>query len=103
MVFTAGWCILGSQAVMNAFSATFYPTAVRSTGIGWGLGISRVGAVLGPLIAGIMLQRHWPVSEVFFAAAVPAIVSAVAAFALNRVIRTKATTATGLRVVMNTQ
>ena len=103
VVFTAGWCILGSQAVMNAFSATFYPTAVRSTGIGWGLGISRVGAVLGPLIAGIMLQRHWPVSEVFFAAAVPAIVSAVAAFALNRVIRTKATTASEAAVVMNTQ
>ena len=52
IVFVAGWAIIGGQPGINALSATFYPTYLRSTGVGWGLGIGRTGAIVGPLPRG---------------------------------------------------
>src|SRR5581483_11016754 len=36
-IFVAGFCIVGGQIAANALAAGFYPTAVRSTGVGWAL------------------------------------------------------------------
>ena len=93
-IFTAGIGIPGSQAGLNAFSATYYPTDLRATGVGAGLGIGRVGAIVGPLIAGIMLSRHWTNSQLFIAAAVPALISAVLMFSLRGAITPSATAVT---------
>src|SRR4030081_346970 len=46
-IFAAGFCIVGGQIAANALAATFYPTAVRATGVGWALGIGRVGSIGG--------------------------------------------------------
>ena len=51
-VFTSGMGVIGGQTVSNALTADFYPTAIRSTGIGWALGIGRVGSILGPILGG---------------------------------------------------
>ncbi len=93
-IFTAGIGIPGSQAGLNAFSATYYPTELRATGVGAGLGIGRVGAIVGPLIAGIMLSRHWTNSQLFIAAAIPALISAVLMFSLRGAITPSATAVT---------
>ncbi len=34
-VFLAGWCVPGGQPGVNVFAGMFYPTYLRSTGIGW--------------------------------------------------------------------
>src|SRR6476660_4549891 len=47
-IFAAGFCIVGGQIAANALAAGFYPTAVRATGVGWALGIGRVGSIVGP-------------------------------------------------------
>ena len=47
-----GITIQGGQAGLNALSASYYPTAVRSTGVGWALGVGRVGSIVGPMLAG---------------------------------------------------
>ena len=47
-IFGAGMCIIGGQSFINVLSATIYPTAARSTGVGWALGVGRVGAIIGP-------------------------------------------------------
>jgi len=78
IVFVAGWCVVGSQPGINAFEADYYPTCLRSTGIGWGLGIGRAGAIVGPVLAGIAMGRHWSTRDIFLAAAVPALISALA-------------------------
>jgi AAHS family 4-hydroxybenzoate transporter-like MFS transporter len=83
-IFCAGFCIVGGQIASNALTATYYPTAMRSTGVGWALGIGRVGSIVGPLIGGIMLSRHVGTETLFMAAAVPALIAGVAAFALSR-------------------
>jgi AAHS family 4-hydroxybenzoate transporter-like MFS transporter len=84
-IFCAGFCVVGGQGGSNALSATLYPTAIRSTGVGWALGIGRVGSIVGPLVGGIMLARQMSNESVFVAAALPALCACLAAFALSRV------------------
>jgi AAHS family 4-hydroxybenzoate transporter-like MFS transporter len=86
IVFVTGWCVIGGQPGMNAFAATFYPTYLRSTGIGWALGVGRIGAIVGPYIGGLMIGAQWTSQQLFWAAAVPAVISAVTFFALTRVV-----------------
>jgi AAHS family 4-hydroxybenzoate transporter-like MFS transporter len=84
-IFCAGFCIVGGQTASNALAATFYPTTIRSTGVGWALGIGRVGSIVGPLVGGIMLSRRMSNESVFVAAAVPALCACLASFALSRI------------------
>jgi AAHS family 4-hydroxybenzoate transporter-like MFS transporter len=90
LVFIAGWCVVGGQPGINALAGTFYPTSLRSTGVGWGLGIGRAGAIVGPVVGGEFMRRHWPTRDLFLAAAVPALVSTVAMLALRGVMARRA-------------
>ena len=83
LVFIAGWCVVGGQPGINALAGTFYPTALRSTGVGWGLGIGRAGAIVGPVVGGEFMRRQWSTRDIFFAAAGPAFISTVALLALR--------------------
>jgi MFS transporter, AAHS family, 4-hydroxybenzoate transporter len=79
--FGAGFCVVGGQTGANAYVGSLYPTAVRATGIGWALGIGRFGSVVGPLLVSGLLALAWPISNVFYAAAIPAIVAGLALLA----------------------
>jgi AAHS family 4-hydroxybenzoate transporter-like MFS transporter len=83
-IFVAGFCVIGGQIAANALTAAFYPTAVRATGVGWALGIGRVGSIIGPLVGGILLSMKWNAADVFMTAAGAALCAALAAFALSR-------------------
>lgn len=89
IVFVAGWCVVGSQPGLNALSGAYYPTYIRSTGIGAGLGVGRIGAIVGPAIGGMFMAAHWSTRDMFLAAAIPASISAVAMFSLRFVVGTK--------------
>ena len=84
-IFAAGFCIVGGQIASNALAATFYPTAIRSTGLGWALGIGRVGSIVGPLVGGMLLARNTGAQSLFTIAAIPALIAAVASVLLARV------------------
>jgi AAHS family 4-hydroxybenzoate transporter-like MFS transporter len=83
-IFAAGFCIVGGQIAANALAAGFYPTALRATGVGWALGIGRVGSIAGPLIGGALLAAKWSAASVFATAAIAALCAALAAFFLSR-------------------
>jgi MFS transporter, AAHS family, 4-hydroxybenzoate transporter len=83
-IFAAGFCIVGGQIAANALAATFYPTSVRATGVGWALGIGRVGSIIGPLVGGALMTAKWSTSGIFLAAATAALCAALAAFSLSR-------------------
>jgi AAHS family 4-hydroxybenzoate transporter-like MFS transporter len=89
-IFCAGFCIVGGQIASNALAATYYPTAVRSTGIGWALGIGRIGSIVGPLVGGTLLALHWGTQSLFLAAAAPALCGAIASLLLSAVVVRKA-------------
>jgi AAHS family 4-hydroxybenzoate transporter-like MFS transporter len=81
--FCAGFFTFGAQNSANAIAATRYPTAMRSSGIGWALGIGRTGQIVGPLIGGLLLSLHWETSRILYVIALPAVVAATAAFLLS--------------------
>jgi MFS transporter, AAHS family, 4-hydroxybenzoate transporter len=83
-IFAAGFCIVGGQIAANALAAGFYPTSVRATGVGWALGIGRVGSIVGPLVGGVLLSLKWSAGELFMTAALAALCAAMAAFSLGR-------------------
>jgi AAHS family 4-hydroxybenzoate transporter-like MFS transporter len=83
-IFAAGFCTVGGQIAANALAAGFYPTSVRSTGVGWALGIGRVGSIIGPLVGGALMTAKWSTGSVFMAAATAAFCAALAAFTLSR-------------------
>src|SRR6201985_1067868 len=79
-IFAAGFCVVGGQIAANALTAGYYPTSVRATGVGWALGIGRIGSIVGPLVGGVLLSLKWTAGEVFIAAALAALCAALAAF-----------------------
>ena len=79
-VFAAGLCVVGGQTSANALTAEFYPTAMRSTGIGWALGIGRIGSIIGPTLGGELLSRGGGTRQIFWLAAIPVLIATVAAF-----------------------
>ena len=91
VVFIAGVCVTGGQAAINALAATYYPTELRSTGIGAGLGVGRLGAIIGPTLASMLLGHGWSARDLFLAAALPPLVSAAAMFAWKFAAGTKVT------------
>lgn len=83
-IFAAGFCIIGGQIAANALAAAFYPTSVRATGVGWALGIGRIGSIVGPLVGGMLMTMKWSTASLFMAAAAAALCAALAAFWLSR-------------------
>jgi AAHS family 4-hydroxybenzoate transporter-like MFS transporter len=81
--FFAGFFTFGAQNTANAIAATRYPTAMRSSGIGWALGIGRIGQIVGPLIGGFLLSLQWGTTQILYVIAVPSVVAATAAFFLS--------------------
>ena len=75
----AGLGIIGGQNASHALTADFYPTRIRSTGVGWALGIGRIGSIVGPILGGQLLVRGTAIRQVFWAAAVPALIATAAA------------------------
>ncbi|MFC5474579.1 MFS transporter [Paraherbaspirillum soli] len=76
-ILVAGFCIVGGQPAVNAMAGTYYPTTLRSTGIGWSLGVGRIGSIVGPVLGGELIRLNWPNSTIFIVLAVPALVSAL--------------------------
>jgi MFS transporter, AAHS family, 4-hydroxybenzoate transporter len=89
MVFISGFGVTGGQAGVNALTGTYYPTDLRSTGLGAGLGVGRVGSIVGPELAGDLLGRHWSNQQLFFAAAVPALTASGVMIAMRWVLQPK--------------
>ena len=82
-VSSSGLTLMGCQIGLNAVSGIIYPTAVRSTGVGWALGIGRVGSVVGPAIGGILLAFQIPNSLLFVCAAVPVFLCSICLLGLG--------------------
>jgi len=70
----------------NALAAGFYPTSIRAPASAWGgLGIGRVGSIIGPLVGGALLTAKWSTASGFHGGQ-PALLLArrLAAFSLSR-------------------
>lgn len=75
--FFGGFCVSGGQKSLIALSAIFYPAPIRSTGVGWALGIGRLGSISGPLLIGLLLGWGFQPASIFYAAAIPMLISGI--------------------------
>jgi len=69
--------IIGSQLGLNGYVASLYPAGVRTTGIGWALGIGRLGGIAGPVVGGALLGFGLPPDKVMLFACGPGLVTAL--------------------------
>lgn len=80
----AGFFASAAAGALLAVSAETYPADARATGVGWALGIGRIGAVVGPTAAGLLVARGWPTGEIYLAIAAPFVLAAVLVLLLAR-------------------
>lgn len=85
MTFGTGLTIIGAQGGLNALAARFYPVSVRSTGVGWALGVGRIGSIVGPLLVGIFLGIGWNTRDILLFASAVAILAFISILFSNRV------------------
>lgn len=73
-----GMLVNGCIAGMYTLSPMAYEPALRATGVGWGIGVGRVGAILAPLTVGALLDRGWSPALLYVAVAAVVLLAALA-------------------------
>lgn len=77
LVALGGGVVVGAQSLVQVYIARYYPVYARSTALGAIMGIARIGAILGPLLGGLVLSMSHSIQSVFMAFAVPGVCSAL--------------------------
>jgi len=72
----AGFFSSAAGGGLIAVAAGAYPADARATGVGWALGLGRLGSILGPLGAGFLVAQAWQVPRIYLAMACPALLAA---------------------------
>jgi MFS transporter, AAHS family, 4-hydroxybenzoate transporter len=78
ITFISGLPTIGANIVLYAYSATVYPSSIRSTGVGWVVGWGRVGAIAGALFGTALAASGLSIEIAYVIAAVPAIIGGIA-------------------------
>jgi len=72
-----GFVIQGGFGGLYAIAAQFYPAAIKTTGVGWAIGVGRFGAIAGPALGGVALQAQIGIFLCFALFAIPMVLSAI--------------------------
>jgi AAHS family 4-hydroxybenzoate transporter-like MFS transporter len=78
VIFLSGLAIIGSQTGANAACGKLYPARMRTSGIGWALGIGRLGGISAPILGGWLLASGMPPRQIFLSACGFALIAAIA-------------------------
>lgn len=78
LIFVMMFFVQGAFIGLYAVAARLYPTEIRTTGIGWSIGAGRIGAILGPALAGFILGAGVSIGWTFFVFAIPIVIAAIA-------------------------
>jgi AAHS family 4-hydroxybenzoate transporter-like MFS transporter len=84
MAFFAGFFIVGGQISLNALASYIYPTANRSTGMGWAFGIGRIGSIIGPVLGGGLIALALGMDVYFIVFGTICLITALAALLIRR-------------------
>lgn len=76
-VLLVGFGAAGTQNLINAYMAIYYPAFNRGTGVGFALGFGRIGGIIGPIYGGLLLASGIGVTASFFAFVIPAVLALV--------------------------
>lgn len=84
LVTVAGAATIGTSILLYSYVAQYYPLSVRSTGIGCASGVGRIGAIVGPILTGILLTLNLPHTMNFVMISIPAMIAICAILSLKR-------------------
>lgn len=76
-----GVFLFACMAGLYGLVPSTYPAEVRATGMGWTIGIGRLGAILAPTMAGLLLDRGWQPASLYYVFALPLVAAALAVMA----------------------
>ncbi|CAM4048076.1 MFS transporter [Kibdelosporangium persicum] len=82
-----GLFLNGSVSGINVIVPSIYPAEARATALGMAVAVSRLGAVLAPLLAGFLLEAGWAPGSMFRIFAIPGLIGALATILLVRYAR----------------
>jgi benzoate transport len=82
--FGIGIFVFASMAGLYAAAPAVYPAAVRTTALGYAIAVGRLGAILAPLTAGVLLDGGWTPPHLYYAFALPLLGAMAAVLALGR-------------------
>ncbi len=83
VVAACGFFLNGSNVNLAAVATDLYPTASRSTGVGWAMGIGKAGGIAGSLVGGVLLQTHIGLPILYPIAALPLLLASAAMWLLK--------------------
>ncbi|SMG60092.1 MFS transporter [Paraburkholderia susongensis] len=84
VAFMAGFFSIGAQICTVAMCAGFYDTFSRATGIGWSMGVGRLGAIVGPVLGGVLLSAGMSSSALFLVVGSTSVGAALTSLAIGR-------------------
>jgi len=70
-LFLLGLGVQGGFVGLYAVAASLYQTAMRATGVGWSIGLGRIGGIIGPIVGGLLLAAGLNMTSSFIAFAIP--------------------------------
>lgn len=77
LLFIIGLTLMSAFSNLYNVALTIYPAQIRSTGLGWSAGLGRAGAVISPLLAGVLMDMGMSMPVLFVAFSLPALVAAL--------------------------
>jgi MFS transporter, AAHS family, 4-hydroxybenzoate transporter len=84
IMFMIGFSLLGLKSVINTAAGMVYPTALRSSGVGWAVGVGAVGSVISINAAGLLIGVGLPIEKLFMLVALLMAVGTIGWFAIMR-------------------
>jgi AAHS family 4-hydroxybenzoate transporter-like MFS transporter len=84
VAFLIGLTLNGGTSGTQGLLARLYPTALRTTGVGWASAVSRLIGIAQPLLLGVMLAARWSATTTLLVCSVPAVISMLALSVLSQ-------------------
>ncbi len=80
----AGAGVFAAMVLVYAYIGQYYPASSRATALGWAAGVGRTGAILGPIIGGLLVGAGLAVPWGFYTFALAGVIAALIIFLLPR-------------------
>lgn len=82
LIFFIGFFVQGGFNTLFPIATRVYPAQIRSTGVGLAMGIGRFGAILGPLLFGVLSDWQLSIETLFTIFSVPLVIAALMAYSI---------------------